>query len=499
MAELDLADYRRRAEAFTEALDKEYYLHFSGQKETCDFSAIYERYPELFTRSAVHELQAHHIAASGEEKRRLATLLAFAIEGFMGEQTKELGDELANTEGKATVTVDGEQVAFRYSSVLLANEPDRERRERIQSARLEIVGTVLNPRHDIIWRNAHGLAADLGYADYLTLFTEIKGIDYPMLRAQTESFLQDTEALYERVMDRLARAKLGLGLAELRYADLPYLWRAPEYDTVFSADRLMPTFRRTLAGMGIDLAAQSNVIVDAEARELKSPRAFCAPVRVPDEIYLVVMPKGGQDDFGALLHEGGHTEHFAHAARDLPFEYRNLGDNAVTEGFAFVFDHLLVNPSWLETYLEFSESRDYVNFINVSELFYVRRYAAKLSYEIDLHQQTGSLDAMAAVYRQRLSEAIMIDVPEANYLSDVDDGFYVASYLRAWMLEGALRMILQDRYGMEWFQDKAAVEWLASLWAHGQRFSADQLLLKSGGGRLDCDALRHHFERAFAR
>ena len=499
MAQMDVAMYRRRAEEFLAVLDKEYYLHFSGQKKTCEFSAIYERYPELFTRDAVAGIKVHFEAAADEEKRRLATLLAFATEGFMSEQTKELSDELANTESKATVELDGEQVAFRYSSIMLANEPDRARREHIQKARLEVVEQVLNPRHDTIWRQSHTIAGDLGYADYLSLFTETKGIDYPMLRAQTESFLQDTESLYERVMERLVRAKLGFSLAELRHADLPYLWRAPEYDAVFSAERLIPTFRRTLAGMGIDLAAQANVIVDAEARELKSPRAFCAPVRVPDEIYLVVMPKGGQDDYGALLHEGGHTEHFAHAARDLPFEYRHLGDNAVTEGFAFIFDHLLVNPHWLETYLDYSESSDYRTFVNAMELYYLRRYAGKLTYELELHKQTGSLDAMAAVYRRCLSEATMIDVPEVNYLTDVDDGFYCASYLRAWMLEGALRMILQDRFGMEWFQDKAAVDWLAALWAHGQRYSADQLLLKSGGGRLDCDPLRHHFERAFAR
>ena len=106
---------------------------------------------------------------------------------------------------------------------------------------------------------------------------------------------------------------------------------------------------------------------------------------------------------------------------------------------------------------------------------------------------------MAALYSERLSEALMVDVPPQSYLADVDDSFYVASYLRAWMLEGAWRMMLQDRYGMEWFRDEAAGAWIKQLWSHGQHFTAEQLLLKNGGGRLNTDPLRHHLERALGR
>ena len=76
----------------------------------------------------------------------------------------------------------------------------------------------------------------------------------------------------------------------------------------------------------------------------KRPRAFCAPIRVPDRVVLVVLPQGGQEDFAALFHEAGHTEHFAHTRRSLPAEQRVLGDNAVTEGFAFLLEHLIGEP-----------------------------------------------------------------------------------------------------------------------------------------------------------
>lgn len=495
----DLEEYRRRAETFVGALDKEMYDHYSGQKPVCDTAAVYARYPELFTREAVAELDRRFAAATGDEKRRLAYLLAFAVDGYMGAATHELSDAVANTEGQATIEVDGETIGFRAAAVVQANEADHARRERIQAARLAVTVDRLNPLLDRFWRRCHDLAVELGYPHYMELYSEVKGVDYLALSARCQAFLLDTASLYQRAMDRLARERLGVGLDELSYADLPHLWRAPAYDEVFTAERLVPALASTLADLGIDLEAQTNVHLDTEVRELKTPRAFCSPVHVPDEIYLVVLPHGGQDDYSSLLHEAGHTEHFAHAGRDLPFEYRHLGDNAVTEAFAFLFDHLLVNPAWLARHLGFVDSEGFVRFTIVCDLFYLRRYAAKLAYETELHAQTGALDDMAEVYRRHLSEALMIDVPAENFLADVDPGFYVASYLRAWMLEGALRMMLQDRHGREWFRDPDAGAWVKGLWSLGQTFTAEQLLLKNGGGILSTDQIRHHIERLLGR
>jgi len=495
----DLEQYRRDAETFLAALEDEAYRHFSGQKSVCDFAAVYDRFADLFTQTAIDELDRLYAPARDDEKRRLAYLLAFAVDGYMGAETRHLSDQIANAESRATITVDGEEIGLRAAPVVMANEPDRERRRRIEEARLAAIAAELNPLLDRQWRCCHELARGLGREHYLDLYGEVRGIDYFALQAKAEAFLHDTAALYERTMDRLSRERLGIPLSELRYADLPYLWRAPSYDDVFTASGLIPTLGRMLTDMGIDLESQANVHLDTEVREGKTPRAFCSPVRVPDEIHLVVYPQGGQDDYSALLHEAGHTEHFAHVPADLPFEYRLLGDNAVTEAFAFLFDHLMLNRAWLARYLGFTECDEYVRFATVSDLFYLRRYAAKLAYETEFHVRDGSLDGLAETYRRRLSQALMIDVPAESYLSDIDAGLYVASYLRAWMLEGALRMMLQDRFGWEWFTDPGAGAFVKRLWGLGQKFTAEQLLLKNDGGMLGTDQIVHHIERILGR
>jgi hypothetical protein len=114
---------------------------------------------------------------------------------------------------------------------------------------------------------------------------------------------------------------------------------------------MVPALESTLEDLGIDLNAQENVTLDLEERPNKSPRAFCAPIEVPDRVVLVIQPIGGPDDWRALFHEGGHTEHFAHTSRNLSMEEKRLGDNAVTEGWAMLLQHLIDSGFYVSSYL----------------------------------------------------------------------------------------------------------------------------------------------------
>ena len=85
---------------------------------------------------------------------------------------------------------------------------------------------------------------------------------------------------------------------------------------------------------------------------------------------------------------------------------------------------------------------------------FLRRYAAKLAYELELHGGRARRCAeMPALYARLLGDAVGVDWPRANYLSDVDDGFYAANYLRAWAFETHLRGMLRERFGESWFAE----------------------------------------------
>jgi hypothetical protein len=211
-------------------------------------------------------------------------------------------------------------------------------------------------------------------------------------------------------------------------------------------------------------------------------------VRVPEEVYLVLTRIGGREDYETLMHEAGHAEHFSHVDPALPVEHRYLGDNSVTEGFAFLFQHLTEDPVWLERRLGIADPGPVVEQARASKLVFLRRYCAKIAYELDL-QGEGDVDGLDELYARRLSEAVHVDWPKASWLSDVDPFFYVAAYLRAWALETHLRRELRERFGELWFDDPGAGDVLRELWSAGQRERADELLLRLTGAELDFSAL----------
>src|SRR5437762_7451118 len=278
-------------------------------------------------------------------------------------------------------------------------------------------------------------ARDLGFANYLELYRKaLPPSALDELAEQCRQFLDSTESLYEDAADKLFRARVGVSLSEAQRWDVPRLFRAPEWDPMFPADRMVPALESTLADLGIDLQSQKNVHLDLEERPNKTPRAFCAPIEVPGKVMLVIQPIGGPDDWRALFHEAGHTEHFAHTSPELEVEERRLGDNAVTEGWAMLLQHLTVDPAWLTRRLDFPRPNEFAAEGATGLLYFVRRYCAKLLYEIEFHG-TEDVTTMAPRYVELLGNALKVEPSAVDYLSDIDSGFYVTAYLRSWAFE----------------------------------------------------------------
>jgi hypothetical protein len=308
------------------------------------------------------------------------------------------------------------------------------------------------------------------------------------LAGQCRAFLDSTESLYEDSMDRALRENIGISLDEAERHDFRRFFRGSSWDKAFPADRMVPALRGTLADLGIDLESQENVHLDVEQRPLKTPRAFCAPIEIPDKVMLVIQPQGGPDDWRALFHEAGHTEHFAFTSRDLSVEERRLGDNAVTEGWAMLLQHLTDEPAWLTRRLDFPRPAEYALEGATGLLYFVRRYAAKILYEIEFHA-AEDVTTMRTRYTELLSDALKIDVTPTNYLADIDSGFYVSSYLRSWAFEAQLRAFLKEKFGSRWFATREAGSLLRELWGEGQKMRAEEMLKEVTGSTLDMEAV----------
>jgi len=470
------------ADRFVAELNEESYRHFAGLKETYDLAPIYERHERLTQLDT-----ALGLGASVDGDRRRRELWKFACEGYLGNFVRDEAERIAELEATLTATVDGEEIPFRMLKPKLMNEEDRATRERIETARNELTEEHLNTLElhaaQVVVRETERLGA----ASYAELYRSF-GFRLDDLAEQCRRFLADTEQLWEEVGNRFFRSRIGLGLGEVKRWDVGRAWRGADWDSAFPRDVMLPALEGTLADLGIELRAQENVELDLDERPSKDPRAFCSPIEVPGRVVLVMKPAGGPDDWRALFHEAGHTEHFAHMDASLAVEERRLGDNAVTEGWAMLLEHLTTDPVWLERRLDFPRPYEFAAEGAMSLLWLVRRYCAKLLYELEFHAAQDPT-TLRPRYVELLADATKVEPAASDYLGDMDGGFYASEYLRAWAFEAQLRAYLRERFGNAWFSRREAGSLLRELWEEGQKPTADELLSDVTGETLELAAV----------
>ncbi len=485
---MDVSRIREDLEKFAEALSREEYLTRAGLKDESRAADIRERYASLASRSLFEEVRGKAREASGaEESRRLRFLAEFLGTNWIEYQVRAPSDRLTTAEAVQTLAVDGERIPLRSAEVWIKNEADRPRRAALESSRLSAVGELDGLRREILERS-HAEAQRLGFAGYTPFCQELSGIDLVALRDLTRPILSRTQDMYRDLLAWYLRRRLGVEPKEARRHDLARLFRAPEFDGSLPPGTLREAADAPLRRMGIDPNAAGRIRVDDEPRPKKAPRAFVATPRIPDEIILVVRPGGGPDDYAAFLHELGHALHFAHTDPRLTVEERRLGDASVSEAFAFLMDGLLREPGWLRRFVGLAQPADLLRFTAFHKLWFLRRYAAKLEYELILHED-GPTPRSADLYRDLLAAATLVDWPRDLYLADLDPFFYAARYLRAWIFEAQLREVLRERFDEEWYRNDRTGPFLLTLWQRGQRHPIEELAMELGTGPPALDPL----------
>lgn len=488
---LSLDRLRREGEGFMEEISREYYLAHSGHKHSAELQPLYEKHAAILGHDALAMVLEQFRAAppGSEELRGLRLLGDWLTEAQSARVLAPLDEREIAWEGGAVVRLaDGRELQYQRVAIELANTPDARERHAIERARASLVGREFAPLRRERFQRERDITEDLALADgYNATFELLSGIDLGALRAECEAFLRETQGIWDEVLPEFLKTRLGMKLGEVTRADALALFRAKEFDSGFPTASMEPSIRKQVREMGIDPSAGGRIIFDTGEREGKRSRAFCAPVRVPNEVYLVMRPHGGQTDWNTFLHELGHALHFAYMRPDLPYEYRWLGDNSITEGYAMLFDHLMQDQGWLKrnTELGAANLRTFRRAVGFEELHFLRRYAAKLGYEIELYGSGVSWDALPDLYTDRLTTATSFQYDPADAFVDVDPRFYAARYLRAWQLQALITETLVEKFDTDWWRNPRAGPWICSaLFGEGQRELAGEQALRVAGKGL---------------
>jgi hypothetical protein len=492
---LRLSEFERDAAVFCSAVNRERYLQGAGHKTELELSPLYTAYRQLFDIETFHEMREVQLDEPLDDKYR-RFLLDFIAEHYLELGVAERTEAIATAEATTMVEWRGQELTYRTAPLVIANEPDPDRRHELNERWREACAAI-NPLRGERHRATLALVSELDHGGYLQVWDTLRGLNLERLTTQAGELLASTADIYrDTLRDALADEKLTVENAWR--ADLSYVLRGKEYDDWFPRRELVPTLIATLRTLGFDLEEQSNIKLDVEPRSTKSPRAFCAPILVPSDVRLVLQPIGGHQDYDTLLHEAGHAEHFANVDPTLPFAYRWLGDSSITEGYAFLLQYLTTEPIWLRKQLRFDTSDEFRRFALFQKLQLLRRYSTKLFYEQEL-QRAEEPEPLAERYADLFTHHLLVRYAPDEYLADVDDGLYAAQYLRAWIFEAQLREFLRNEFDEEWFRSPRAGRFLRDLWRDGQKHTADELVRFMGYDDLAPDLLLGEIREALAQ
>ena len=501
-APMSVERLRQEGEAFMEELSREFYESLSGLKNDAQIQRIYEKYRGIFSVDAL-DVAREMLEGSGvdtDERRSARILVDWQVESRSGRELAPLDEREIEWESDTVVRLpDGREIPFQRVAIDIANSTDRAERAMIETAREAVVQKELAPLKRERIQRERDITESIGIAPgYNATWELLSGISLAGLREECSAFLRDTQAMWDEVAAETVKRVLRMKLREATRADALALFRAREFDEFFPARDMETTIRGQVAEMGIESSANGRIRFDTGEREGKRSRAFCSPVQVPDEVYLVLRPHGGQTDWNTFLHEYGHALHFAYMRPDLPMEFRFMGDNSVTEGYAMLFDHLMQDPGWLKRYtgLEKATLPTYLRSAGFEELHYLRRYCAKLIYETQLYGGEESFDALPDLYVELLSRATSFQYSRADAFVDVDPRFYSARYLRAWQFQSLVTETLVERYDADWWRNPRCGPWMVeTLFGEAQRELAHEQAMRVTGRTLGFAPLIRSIER----
>ncbi len=455
-------------------------------------ATLYKKYNYLFTKDSIQTASAFYESEKNKNIKKAYLLFKLYLLGeFISKQQAKLFDDVENIEAESKVTVNGETIPYRDLRSKLYTEKDAEKRKALYVAADPVLDK-LNEKYIITEKLNQTEAVKLGYPSYVKMCETLKFLDFAAFKQLAQKYLQDTDALYTKLVEGRVKSELGVPLSGFYRYDILRLFKAEKFDKYFPEKDMMSFLTKVLKNMGVDLAKQKNLKVDLRNLPKKNPRAVCFPIVVPSDVRLSVKPVGGLEDYTSVFHEMGHGQHFANTKEKL-FEFQQLGTNAVTEGYAFLMEYMFSDPYFMKLYFNLTseETKEYFRFRAFERVYIVRRYAAKFLYELLLHSG-DTHQPPEKMYSKYISDALKytpLPSDEKRYLDDVDANFYVADYIQAWFLEAMLRSRLRGKFGNEWFLKKDAGKYLKSLWAYGQRLTGKELAQKLGYSDVTPDAL----------
>lgn len=488
------SDWEKLIAIRTEA--KQLYTDLTTEQFVADSAGRPLRTEEVFTRcqglldeknvKLVQRIQDSY--QPSPEERQVRLLRQYLILCGLKLTTGQSTDYLRGLHSENPIQNGKRAIEFRQLPELMANERDRTRRAELYEAQLPILVKV-SAVYEKIRAQEDSLLLIYGYGDMSSFLEEIQACDLALLSRQAERFITETDSLTHALFSELAPKLTGVKAEAFRGYDLPVLERGAVFDKNFPATKVIEGLRAALTGMGVFLDSFPGIKIHQAGSATGSVRPSTYPIRIPDDVRLLLPLTEGTAAYSAVYHEIGHALRCA-STTEKDFEFAYLDAQTLSETSAFLIEQLLDQPAFLQGRLGFSqtESRNYLKYRALTKLITIRSYCGDLLYQQSLYSNLEEAKSAYEQIKQPLLGYPWSDADREQYLSRAD---YLesAAYLRGWFLAAQIQEKLKSTATDDYWTRPATGEFLRKIWMSGSRYSPEEIAQSLGITSIEFGAL----------
>lgn len=486
---LSIREIRDRAERLHAAIHAELYESRAGRKPWPQLAPLYEAQSILAPAETLPVIERSMASSDEEEERRLRRLLHWAARTHLEATSARLDDEFSHWWATTKVETGEASIPVSQASTIIASIPERDRRRAAEDARCRTLEEAVPLQLERLrrWREA---SIDLGYGGFRDAAERLSGVNLPGVLQAARRLLVDTEDPYRDLLREELAGRLGIHPDEAEGHDAGWLERMSWVDDACAGGDVLDLVRKDLRDIGLPLEVGGHVRLERESFPGPGMETGCAPIRVPEEVRLVVTPTTTHPACVAMLSAVGRTLHYVYTDGRLSFEDRALGDLAVVDAHGSLFAGLTLNSAWVRRALglEGEALSRYLRAAALVDVYAIRRAAARLEFELDLCDS-----AQPATMGSRWSDTLRAGTgfrfdPRA-FLERLGQRFGVGRWLRGRMLAAQLERELRERFDEDWHRNPRTGPYLGDWLAHGLQSTAAALAGHLGEDRLGVEAL----------
>ena len=365
---------------------------------------------------------------------------------------------------------------------LVANNPDRQIRERAWRARAQIaplngerIRQTINLRNELA----------LHYSD--TIFSIFmlrrKGASSQQIFAWFDHLRRETDSEYRQLLDQMRRE---LRLEKIEPWDLEYYFSTLTSD--FEKQQLVPAqgwpkTRQLAASLGYDLG---KLPVEMRAADLGFDGA-AYPILYGKEVKILANRLSVIRFYDRLLHSTGHALHYS--MMDGPsFLLRANCPEPFDEGLAEFLTRMLYRPEVSVSLFGLSTEQAAIlaKRYRLKTLFDLREKMADSLFEFEAYADPGQ--DLAALYNRIHAEYLGVDLHDAPVWAYNpmygSDPIYLQSFVLAHVVARQIQHTVDQRFGARW--GTAAGDFLRQkFYSRGAEQSLDEIMLTGTGKRLE--------------